>query len=273
MPVANLETISLYYEEQGVGEPLLFLHGLGADGRSWEYQRDVFAEQFRVIVADVRGHGRSAKPPGPYSVPQFAADIFALLDYLGIESFHLVGLSMGGMIGFQMAVDQPARLKSLTIVNSGPELVAHNWKERWQIWQRRLVLNISSMEKIGAFIGKRLFPEPHQVEYKKMFIQQMQENDPAAYKAATNALIGWSVRQQLGSIQCPVLVISGDMDYTPVANKEVYVREMPTARLQVINNSRHPTPIDQPEAFNTAVLQFLHSVQQKIDAASSQKHV
>jgi 3-oxoadipate enol-lactonase len=269
MPVVNLETIALYYEEHGAGEPLLFLHGLGADGRSWEYQRDVFAQQFRVILADVRGHGRSAKPPGPYSVPQFTADIFALLDHLEIGRLHLVGLSMGGMIGFQMAVDQPERLKSLTVVNTGPELVANSWKERLQIWQRRLFLNFASMEKIGAFIGERLFPEPHQAEYKAMFIQQMQENDPTAYKAATNALIGWSVRQRLSQIQCPVLVVSGDMDYTPVAKKEAYVREMPTAKLHVIANSRHVTPIDQPEAFNTAVLQFLHTVTQKTDAESS----
>ena len=149
MPVVNLESIALYYEEYGAGEALLFLHGLGTDGRSWEYQRDLFAEQYRVILIDVRGHGRSAKPPGPYSVPQFAQDIFALLEHLKIDAFHLVGLSMGGMIGFQMAVEQPERLRSLTIVNSGPELIAQNWKERWQILQRRLVLNFTSMEKIG----------------------------------------------------------------------------------------------------------------------------
>ena len=263
MPTVHLKPISLYYEEHGSGEPLLFLHGLGTDGRSWEYQRDVFAEHFRVIVADVRGHGRSAKPLGPYSVPQFADDIFALLEHLAIDAVHLLGLSMGGMIGFQMAVDQPKRFNSLTVVNSGPGLVANNLKERWQILQRRLVLNFWSMEKVGEFIGERLFPEPRQAEYKEMFVQQMRENDPKAYKAATNALIGWSVRQRLHQIQCPVLVVSGDMDYTPVANKEAYTRLLPTARLHVVNNSRHATPIDQPEAFNTAVLQFLHTVTQK----------
>ncbi len=156
--------------------------------------------------------------------------------------------------------DQPERFLSLTIVNSGPELVPQNWKERWQIVQRRLVLTFSSMEKVGKFIGERLFPEPEQAEYKEMFVQQMRENDPKAYRAATNALIGWSVRAQLGRIQCPVLVISGDMDYTPVANKEAYVRQLPTARLLVIENSRHATPIDQPEAFNTAVRHFLHTL-------------
>lgn len=260
MPNAAVNGISLYYEEEGKGEPLILLHGLGSDGRSWEYQRPVFAQQYRVVVVDARGHGRSAKPPGPYSVPQFAADVFALLDHLQIDRFHLLGLSMGGMIGCQMAVDQPERFLSLTIVNSGPELVPQNLKERWQIVQRRLVLHFMSMEKIGEFIGGRLFPEPDQAEYLAIFIQQMRENDPKAYRAATNALIGWSVRSQLGRIQCPVLVISGDMDYTPVANKEAYVRQMPTARLLVIENSRHATPIDQPDVFNTAVLHFLHTV-------------
>lgn len=119
MPTINLENVSLYYEEQGAGEPLLLLHGLGSNGRSWEYQVEPFARQYRVIVPDVRGHGRSAKPTGPYSVSQFANDIFNLLDHLQIDRFHLVGLSMGGMIGFQMAVDRPERLKSMTIVNSG----------------------------------------------------------------------------------------------------------------------------------------------------------
>ncbi|MCB8940230.1 MAG: alpha/beta fold hydrolase [Ardenticatenaceae bacterium] len=260
MPTINLENVSLYYEEQGAGEPLLLLHGLGSNGRSWEYQVEPFARQYRVIVPDVRGHGRSAKPTGPYSVSQFANDIFNLLDHLQIDRFHLVGLSMGGMIGFQMAVDRPERLKSMTIVNSGPELIPRGLKEKWQILQRRLITRFVSMAKIGEIIGGKLFPEPHQAAYKSQFIEQMSNNDPEAYKAATNALLGWSVSNKLARIQCPILVISADMDYTPVAFKEAYVRQLPTARLQVIENSRHATPIDQPEVFNTAVLQFLHTV-------------
>lgn len=260
MPTINLENVSLYYEEQGAGEPLLLLHGLGSNGRSWEYQVEPFARQYRVIVPDVRGHGRSAKPAGPYSVSQFANDIFNLLDHLQIDRFHLVGLSMGGMIGFQMAVDHPERLKSMTIVNSGPELIPRGLKEKWQILQRRLITRFVSMAKIGEIIGGKLFPEPHQAAYKSQFIEQMSNNDPEAYKAATNALLGWSVSNKLARIQCPILVISADMDYTPVAFKEAYVRQLPTARLQVIENSRHATPIDQPEVFNTAVLQFLHTV-------------
>ncbi|MEZ4594874.1 MAG: alpha/beta hydrolase [Chloroflexota bacterium] len=181
MPTINLENISLYYEEQGAGEPLILLHGLGSDGRSWEYQRPSFAQQFRVIVVDVRGHGRSAKPLGPYSVPQFANDIFALLDYLQIDRFHLLGLSMGGMIGCQMAQDQPERFLSLTIVNSGPELVAQNWQEALANCSSVAWYQLHVHAKNRRIYWRTAVPEPHQA-LQSAVCAAMSENDPSAYK-------------------------------------------------------------------------------------------
>ncbi len=261
MPMMPVGDVELYYEVWGAGEPVLFLHGLGSSSGGWVLQRDVFAAQHQVILVDARGHGRSSKPPGPYSIPMFAADIVGLLDRLAMTAVHVVGLSLGGMIGFQMAVDFPARVKSLTVINSGPELVAHNLKERLFIWQRKLLLNTLSMEKIGQTIGGRLFPEPGQAAYKDMFVAEFVKNDKAAYKATTNALFGWSVRDRIGQIQCPVLALASDQDYTPVATKEAYVAEIPNARLVVIENSRHAAPIDQPGVVNTAVLEFLAEVE------------
>ncbi|HIP72106.1 MAG TPA: alpha/beta fold hydrolase [Anaerolineae bacterium] len=260
MPMMPVGDVELYYKALGAGEPVLFLHGLGSSSGGWVLQRDVFAAQYQVILVDARGHGRSDKPPGPYSVPMFTADIVGLLDGLGVTAVHVVGLSMGGMIGFQMAVDYPERVKSLTIINSGPELAAHTFKERLFIWQRKLLLNTLSMEKIGNAIGGRLFPEPEQAEYKDMFVAEFVKNDKAAYKAATNALFGWSVRDRIGQIQCPALVLASDQDYTPVAAKEAYVAEIPDARLVVIENSRHAAPIDQPDVVNTAILNFLAEI-------------
>jgi pimeloyl-ACP methyl ester carboxylesterase len=257
MPVRDIQ---MYYEMVGKGEPILLLHGLGSNTDSWQFQRGPFAEQYEVILADVRGHGRTSKPPGPYSVPQFSEDVVALLAGLGVTAVHIVGLSMGGMIGFQMAVDHPEKVKSLTVINSGPELVARTFQDRKMIWQRKLVVNLFSMEKIATTIGGRLFPEPEQAEARRLFVAGFQQNDKATYKAATNALLGWSVREHIGQIQCPVLVISADQDYTPVSAKEAYVAELPNARLVVIQNARHATPIDQPEALNTAVLDFLNGL-------------
>ncbi len=257
MAVMQIDDIELYYELLGAGEPVLFLHGLGSSSMGWQLQRDPFAAQYQVILVDVRGHGRSTHPPGPYSIALFAKDVVGLLDGLGITAVHLVGLSMGGMIGFQMAVDYPERIKSLTVVNSGPEVIAHTFKDRMMIWQRKLLINLFSLEKIGQNIAARLFPHPDQEEYRQFFLQDLAQNDKPSYKAATNAILGWSVRDQIGKIQCPVLVVAADQDYTPVTAKEAYVAEMPNAALVVIKDSRHATPIDQAAIFNQTVFTFL----------------
>ena len=90
MPTIQLEQVSLYFEEHGAGPPLLLLHGLGSSGQDWELVLPQLAARHRVIVPDVRGHGRSDKPPGPYGIPLFAQDIAALCDRLGIRSAHVV---------------------------------------------------------------------------------------------------------------------------------------------------------------------------------------
>ncbi len=257
MPFVQVNDINLYYETEGQGEPALFLHGLGSSAESWFFQREPFAAKYRVILADMRGHGRSDKPPGPYSVSQFAADVAGLLHHLDVGPVHVVGLSMGGMIAFQLAVDYPDLVRSMVIVNSGPELIPHNWRERLSLWQRRIMLRFLSPQRLGPILGKRLFPDPDQAELLAYFVEGFLKNDPAAYRAATNALIGWSVRDRIGEIRCPVLVVTADQDYTPVAAKEAYAAEMPDARVVVIENSRHATPVDQPDAFNQVVLDFL----------------
>src|SRR5437762_3199638 len=106
------EGCTLHYEEYGHGDPVLLLHGLGSSSLDWEYQVPELATRYRVIVPDARGHGRSDKPRGRYSITGFSADLIALIEHLNLKPVHVVGLSMGGMIGFQLAVDQPQLLKS-----------------------------------------------------------------------------------------------------------------------------------------------------------------
>ena len=107
MPTIQLEGVSLSYEEHGEGTPILLLHGLGSSGQDWEYVAPLLAAHHHVLIPDVRGHGRSDKPAGDYGVPLFAQDIAALCQRLGLTGLHVVGLSMGGMIAFQLAVDRP----------------------------------------------------------------------------------------------------------------------------------------------------------------------
>ncbi len=249
--------IQLYYECHGEGEPLLLLHGLGSSARDWLFQVDYFRSRYQVIAADMRGHGRTDKPAGPYSVAMLAGDTAALLRALAVGPAHVLGLSMGGMIAFQLALDAPALVRSLVIVNSGPALVPRNVAQRLAVWRRLAISRFLGMRRMGQFLAGRLFPEPHQTSLHDAFVARWAENDRPAYLASMRALIGWSVLERLPTLELPVLVVSGDMDYTPVADKVAYTRLIPRAELQVIANSRHVTPVDQPETFNRLVAEFL----------------
>jgi len=257
MPVLPLRDINLYYEIAGQGDPVVFIHGLGSSARDWEYQVPFFAPRYRVVVFDVRGHGRSDKPPGPYSVPLFAQDAAALIRALEAAPAHVVGISMGGMIALQLAVDEPALVRSLVVVNSGPELVVRTFRERLMILQRFLIVRLLGMRKMGEVLSQRLFPRPDQAPLRQMFVERWAENDPRAYREAMRALVGWSVADRLGDIRCPTLVIASDQDYTPVSAKEAYVARMPNARLVVIPDAHHAVTVERPEEFNQALLDFL----------------
>ena len=161
------------------------------------------------------------------------------------------------MIALQLAVSAPQCVRSLVIVNSGPELVVRSWRERLQIWQRKLILRILGMRKMGEVLSGRLFPKPEQAALRQGFTLRWAENDPRAYREAFQALIGWSVVEHLGEIRCPVLIIASDADYTPIAQKEAYLARMVQAELVVINDARHAVSVERPEAFNQAVLEFL----------------
>jgi 3-oxoadipate enol-lactonase len=257
MPFLRVGDVELYYEVTGQGQPLLFIHGLGSSGRDWEYQVPFFCQDYQVVVLDVRGHGRSDKPSGPYSIPLFAGDVAGLMEGLGIASAHLVGLSLGGMIALQLAADRPDLVRSLVVVNSSPDMVVRTWRQRLEVWQRSIIVPLLGMKKMAELLGSRLFPKVEQGELRELFVQRWQENDPRAYRQTLRAIVGWSVADRLPAIDCPVLVVAGDQDYTPVAYKASYVERLPHAELVVVEDSRHGTPVDQPEAFNEALAGFL----------------
>ena len=257
MPRLHVREIDLYYEATGQGQPVLLIHGLGSSTRDWAEQVAFFSKHYQVVVFDLRGHGKSDKPSGPYSIPLFAADTTELITALGIAPAHVVGISLGGMIALQLAVSAPNLVRSLVIVNSGPEFIVRTFKERLQVFQRLLIVRLLGMRKMGEVLSKRLLPKPEQEELRRTFIERWAENDVRAYVDAMRAIVGWSVTEHLDSIRCPTLVIAADEDYTPVALKETYVAKMPRAKLVVIHNSRHATPVDQPEQFNQALMAFL----------------
>jgi len=166
------EGCNLHYEEYGHGTPLLLVHGLGSSTLDWEEQIPTLAARYRVIVPDVRGHGRSDKPRERYSIAGFSADLVALIEHLNLEPVHFVGLSMGGMIGFQLGVDQPQLLRSLCIVNSAPEVKLRSRDDYWQWFKRWSLMRALSLHTIGKALGGKLFPKPDQADLRQKMAER-----------------------------------------------------------------------------------------------------
>jgi pimeloyl-ACP methyl ester carboxylesterase len=113
---------------------------------------------------------------------------------------------------------------------------------------------------MGEVLSKRLFIKPEQEELRQQLIERWAENDPQAYRETMRALIGWSIVDRLDTINCPLLVVAADEDYTPVATKEAYVARIPDAKLEIIEDSRHATAVEHPGQFNAIVAAFLEEV-------------
>jgi len=257
MPKITVNDIQLYYETHGDGPPVLFVHGLGSSTRDWELQVPAFAERYRVITVDVRGHGQSDKPPSPYSIKQFSEDVAAFIRALNIAPTHVVGLSMGGMIAFQLGADHPDLVRSLVIVNSAPSFKPRGLKEKLQAQQRLLLVRLFGMKKVGEVLSRRMFPKPEQAPIRETFVRRWAENDQRAYLASMKAILKFDISDRVGEIIAPTLIVSADDDYIPVAAKEAVAARMPDARVVVIPDSRHGLPVEKPEEFNQVALGFL----------------
>lgn len=250
--------VALAYEVSGAGSPVLLIHGLGGGRNDWHPQIPAL-DGYRVIRYDLRGHGSSEKPRGEYSLSSLGDDAAELIRKLEVGPVHVVGLSLGGMVAFQLAVDWPDLVRSLTIVNSGPEVIPKTVKERVTLGVRLGLTWALGPRLLGKMLARRLFPKQEQRPLRDRFTAQMARNDRQAYLATTRAILGWSVAKRLEEIVCPVLVVSGDRDYTPVERKQEYVRRLRDAELVVIPDSGHATPLDRSREFNQQLVRFLRA--------------
>lgn len=261
MPAIRINQIDLYYETSGQGDPLLLIHGLGSSVRDWENQLPSFARFYQVIALDLRGHGNSDKPPGPYSSVLFANDVAGFVRSLGIGPVHVVGLSLGGFIACQLAADHAGLVRTLTVVNSLPALPRDTIRDRLRVSAalglRRLVVRLFGMRTLGRLLSRKLFPRADQEALRQQFIERWSENDRPAYLSSLATVSDWGLEDRLNSISCPTCLMSGEYDFFPFALKEHYAAKIPDARLVLIPNSGHFSPMDEPERFNQALMDFL----------------
>ena len=256
----SLSPLPLYYELTGDGPPLLFLHGLGSSSADWGLQVPAFAARYRVVTADLRGHGRSQDGGAAYTIAQMADDVAALLTRLNLPPAHVVGLSLGGCAAQMLALRQPERVRSLVLVNSFARLRPAGPRGAWRLARRLWLFATAPMPVVGAFVAAGLFPKPEQHAIYAEAAARLGRNQKRPYLASMRAVAGFDVRHQLGRLRCPTLIISGDRDNTvPPAASAALRRAIPGAQFALIQDSGHATPIDQPEEFNRVVMAFIGS--------------
>jgi len=256
MGVLRVEGARLYFQMAGTGEPLVLLHGLGASTADWEYQVPVFSKHFQVIVPDLRGHGASDRA-GEYGVERFAADTWALLDRLKIPAATLLGHSMGGAVAMQMALDRPGCVPRMVLANTLPSFLADTAGKRAMLWTRLLLMGLFGPRRLSQIMTRRLYPRPDQATLRAKVARRNARNDRNVYLATIRALTRWSVRDRLAELTLPILVLASEHDYFGGEEVAPFVASLPRAQLQRFPGARHGLPLEMPEAFNRAVLEFL----------------
>lgn len=261
MPYFTVDDTSIYYEEHGAGPPVVLLHGLGSSTQDWFAQIPHLAERYRVIACDLRGHGKSGIPPGPYSIAQFARDVAVVLRRLDATPAHVVGLSMGGMVAFELAVGAPALVRSLVVINSMADMRLHTPRDVWFYVSRRTAVKLLGMRRVGQIIARKLFVKDDQDDLRTQFVERWARNDADAYAGSIDAIMGWTVTDRLDRLTMPILLVSSDHDYTPVSRKNRLAARLPDADLAVIDDARHAAPVEHPDTLNRLIDDFVRRVE------------
>ncbi|WP_447595274.1 alpha/beta fold hydrolase [Aquipseudomonas campi] len=257
MDYINLPGGRFAYIRQGQGPAVLLLHGLGSSLLDWEPQIEHLARFCEVFALDVRGHGQSEPLRSPVDMHGLAADVADFIRALGIQPCILVGISMGGMLTFQLLADQPQLVRAAVIINSAPSFPLESWKIRAQIAVRLLLVRLLGLRGLGRVLAGKLFPKPEQQTLRELVAERIAGNDRVSYLHAMRAIPGWSSLPAVQYVDTPLLVVAGDRDYTPLSHKEEYVRLLRNAHLEVIADSGHATPLDQPEQLNRLLEAFI----------------
>jgi 3-oxoadipate enol-lactonase len=255
--------IQMNYELSGKkdGPFVILSHSLGSSLLMWNPQRKVLESHFQVLCYDIRGHGKSEAPPGVYTLELLGEDAIALLDALGIDQVHWVGLSLGGMIGQSIALNYPKRLQSLALCDTAAVIAA----EAQPIWQER----IDAVREKGVasqweptmerwFTPTFLNSNPYMLGVIR---EEFLATPTKGYLGCIYAIRKLNYLNQLSEIKVPTLIMVGEDDPgTPVAASEAMHQRIPNSKLVIIKSARHLSNIEQPEIFNTNLIMFLRSL-------------
>ena len=252
---------SLHYLDPNPGgfPSVLLLHGLGANGTSWTLQFDPLTQAgFRPLAPDVPGFGKSPYDGHGWNISRVAKNMVDLLVSLSASPIHLIGISMGGTIAQQIAMDHPEMVDKLVLVNTFSYLRPKKPSGWLYFLQRFLLVHILGLPTQAKFVAKRIFPGEDQQAVREMLIEQITEADPRAYRAAMRSLGMFNSSKRLTVIKAKTLVITGQCDTTvPLENQKYLVDHIPDARQVIIPEAGHAVTIDKPAEFNLAMMNYL----------------
>jgi pimeloyl-ACP methyl ester carboxylesterase len=261
VPFADVNAVRLYYEEQGIGEPLICVQGLSASSAAWVLQVPAFAARHRTLVFDNRDVGRSSLAEAPYEIADMARDSLALAEALELESYHLLGLSMGGAIAQEMALAAPERVRTLTLAVSFSAGGAYARKLS-EVWASR-AQKISREEHVDELMllchSEEFFENAEAVAMVRGLMLGNPNFQPLeAFARQLDACSRHAARDRLGSLSLPVHVIGCERDIlVPVWKSSEIASLIPGAELTVIEGAPHGVNVERPENFNRAVLDFI----------------
>jgi pimeloyl-ACP methyl ester carboxylesterase len=260
MPFVENQGAKIYWDEQGEGPPLLLIMGLGYSSALWFRTRPVLSQLYRTVVFDNRGVGLSDVPPDPYSIATMASDAAAVLDAAGIARAHVFGISMGGMIAQEFALQYPARALSLILGCTAPGGFSAIRAQRnvADILVARGMTLEQAREAILPYIYDASTPREKIEEDSQ--VRRRSFASSAGYMAQLMAIRAWEAYSRIAQIAMPTLVIHGKSDaLIPSANAELISGRIPGAKLVLLEHASHLFLTDQTEFAHKEILQFLSS--------------
>lgn len=255
MPVFENKDVTLNYASFGDSSnpTLLFSNSLGTSYHMWQPQIDALQNDYFIICYDTRGHGKSSAPKGPYSLDQLGQDVIDLLDHLNIDKAFFCGISMGGMTGQWLAINQPERFHHLMLCNTAAKIGNEAaWTARAQLAREQGLKPIAATASSRWFTASFIDNHPDVV---KALSDALAAGGSEGYASCCEALSVADTREQLQDIRVPVTVLAGSEDpVTTVADGQYMVDHIPNAKIAIIDAS-HISNIEQPEVFNQYVRQ------------------
>jgi 3-oxoadipate enol-lactonase len=262
MPSVRVRDIQMFYQDVGEGDPVLLIMGFGGDHLAWAMQMADFAARHRVIAFDNRGVGQSDAPDAPYTTRMMADDALGLMDALGVDSAHVLGVSMGGMIAQELVLARPDRVRSLhlacTFGRPDPYMLALNsaWREI------RIGLGRESTLRT---LGLWLFSPTTYAERPELIEALLQTSLANPYPQSLigflrqgEAVAAHDALERLGAIRCPTLVsVAEDDILVPPRFAREIVARIPGAELRTIPAAGHGYFLERPDLFNELSLEFI----------------